>query len=54
MMLHTVNRIIQDVHAAKDFNDALQIMVLAIRKVLLVDACSVFLLDPIKNEPNKK
>ena len=46
-MLKMLRRIVQDVHAAHDFGDALEIMVQSIRDAMETQACSVFLIDPI-------
>lgn len=49
-MLKMLRRIVQDVHAAHDFGDALEIMVQSIRDAMETQACSVFLIDPATNE----
>jgi phosphotransferase system enzyme I (PtsP) len=44
-MLKTLRRIIQEVSNARDFKDALDIMVKRVGKALDTEACSIFLLD---------
>lgn len=44
-MLEVIRRIVQQVNAAYDFKEALQIMVQSIRKAMATQACTVFLVD---------
>lgn len=44
-MLKTLRRIVQEVNAAPDLRQALQIMVRRVRRTLLTDACSIYLID---------
>lgn len=44
-MLEIIRRIVQQVNAAYDFKEALQIMVQSIRKAMSTQACTVFLVD---------
>lgn len=44
-MLKVLKKILQEIHAADDFNAALETMVSRIREALETDACSIFLLD---------
>ncbi len=46
-MLKILQRIIQEVHAARSAQEALQIVVERVCDVIHVEACSVFVLDPI-------
>jgi len=49
-MLRTIRRIVQDVNAARDFSQALEILVHSIREAVDAKACSVFLMDADKQE----
>lgn len=49
-MLKTLRRIIQEVNSSQDFREALEIIVKRVAKALDADACSIFLLDQIKND----
>jgi len=44
-MLKALRRIVQEVNAAKDLNDALQIVVHQIKEAMHVQACTVYLVD---------
>lgn len=49
-MLKTLRRIVQEVNAAQNFTEALQIMVERVRNAMETQACSVFLIEPKKND----
>lgn len=49
-MLDVIRRIVQQVNAAHDFKEALQMMVQSIRKAMSTQACTVFLVDPQTHE----
>ncbi len=49
-MLKILRRIVQEVNAAHDFGEALQIMVGRIRDAMETQACTVFLIDKQTNE----
>lgn len=49
-MLKTLRRIIQEVASAQKFTDALDIMVKRVAWALNTQACSIFLIDPIRSE----
>ncbi len=49
-MLTTLRRIVQEVDAARDLNEALQIAVVRIKETINTHACSLFLLDNQSNE----
>lgn len=49
-MLKTLRRIIQEVSGARDFKEALNIMVKRVAKALDTQACSIFLLDRRRGE----
>ena len=44
-MLKTLRRIVQEVNAAREFSEALQILVQRVRDAIGTQACSVFLID---------
>lgn len=45
-MLATLRRIVQEVNAARDLEQALSIIVTRVKQAIKVDVCSVYLLDP--------
>lgn len=45
-MLATLRRIVQEVNAARDLEQALSIIVTRVKQAIRVDVCSVYLLDP--------
>lgn len=49
-MLKTLRRIIQEVSSAEDFQDALDVLVSCVAKVLQTEACTFFLLDRRRGE----
>src|SRR3990167_3354707 len=49
-MLKTLRRIIQEVASARNFREALNIMVKRVAKALDTQACSIFLLDRRRSE----
>lgn len=49
-MLNTLRRIIQEVTAARDLDQALEVIVLRVKKAMKVDVCSVYLLDQAHHE----
>lgn len=49
-MLNTLRRVIQEVASARDFKEALNIMVKRVARALDTQACSVFLLDKKRGE----
>ncbi|MEM1244228.1 MAG: phosphoenolpyruvate--protein phosphotransferase [Pseudomonadota bacterium] len=49
-MLKTLRRIVQEVNAAHDFGEALQIMVERVREAVETEACTVFLIDEATDE----
>ena len=49
-MLKTMRRIVQEVHAAETLQKALSIIVHRVREALETQACSVFLVDPDRDE----
>lgn len=49
-MLNTLRRIIQEVTVAKDLDQALDVIVLRVKKAMEVDVCSVYLVDKSSNE----
>ncbi|WP_097462326.1 phosphoenolpyruvate--protein phosphotransferase [Mangrovitalea sediminis] len=48
-MLNTLRNIVQEVNAAKDLRDALEIIVTRVQKAMNTEVCSVYLLDPESN-----
>lgn len=49
-MLNTLRRIIQEVTVAKDLDQALDVIVLRVKKAMNVDVCSVYMVDKLQNE----
>lgn len=49
-MLNTINRIIQEINSAHDFDEALLIMVQRIREAIDTQCCSIFLMDKRSSE----
>lgn len=49
-MLNTLRRIIQEVTVAKDLDQALEVIVLRVKKAMNVDVCSVYMVDKVQNE----
>ncbi len=49
-MLNTLRRIIQEVTTARDLNQALEVIVLRVKKAMAVDVCSVYMTDKVQNE----
>ena len=49
-MLNTLRRIIQEVTVAKDLDQALDVIVLRVKKAMEVDVCSVYMVDKEQNE----
>ena len=49
-MLNTLRRIIQEVTVAKDLDQALDVIVLRVKKAMDVDVCSVYMVDKSKDE----
>ncbi|MFE8072871.1 phosphoenolpyruvate--protein phosphotransferase [Marinobacteraceae bacterium S3BR75-40.1] len=48
-MLNTLRSIVQEVNAAKDLNEALQIIVTRVQEAMKTEVCSVYLHDPDTN-----
>ena len=46
-MLSTLRNIVQEVNAAKDLQEALEIIVSRVQTAMNTEVCSVYLLDPI-------
>ncbi len=49
-MLNTLRRIVQEVTAAKDLDQALDVIVLRVKKAMEVDVCSIYLTDKVHCE----
>ncbi|MGE3920782.1 MAG: phosphoenolpyruvate--protein phosphotransferase [Gammaproteobacteria bacterium] len=49
-MLNILRRIVQEINAAHDFGEALQILVQRVREAVETQACTVFLIDPHTKE----
>ncbi len=49
-MLSTLRRIIQEVTVAKDLDQALEVIVLRVKKAMDVDVCSVYMTDKVQGE----
>lgn len=49
-MLNTLRRIIQEVTAAKDLDQALEVIVMRVKKAMQADVCSVYLSDKVHAE----
>ncbi len=49
-MLNTLRRIIQEVTIAKDLDQALDVIVLRVKKAMNVDVCSVYMVDRAQSE----
>ena len=49
-MLDTLRRIIQDINAARDLNEALSVIVADVKAALHTDVCSVYMTDHLRSE----
>ena len=49
-MLDTLRRIVQEVTAAKDLDQALEVIVVRMKKAMAVDVCSIYLMDKSLDE----
>jgi phosphotransferase system, enzyme I, PtsP len=49
-MLDTLRRIVQEVHSAQDLDQALGIIVGRVKRTMVADVCSVYLVDPASRE----
>jgi len=49
-MLKTLRRIVQEVNAAQDLSEVLTITVRRIKEAMKTQACSIFLIDPLKKQ----
>jgi len=48
-MLNTLRRIVTEVNTARDLDHALSIIVKRVKQAMMVDVCSVYLLDPVSH-----
>jgi len=49
-MLNTLRRIVQEVTVARDLDQALEVIVLRVKKAMDVNVCSVYMIDKAQNE----
>jgi biopolymer transport protein ExbB/TolQ len=49
-MLDTLRRIVEDINAARDLNEALHLIVTEVKSALHTDVCSVYMTDPVRGE----